>query len=128
MRRTVLLTVALILLAASPAAAKEQVEKARACGADDCHTVAAWNGDQLPFELLGPAIEAGRRTDASPGAASQPRYRIALHTRPGRDVVRLDYLPGPNYIRVRGGPGAEAGGALLNRGYRRVTSPGARAT
>jgi hypothetical protein len=90
------------------------------CGVGDCRTVSAAEGRQLPFELLGPAIETGRRSEAPPGAASEPRYRVTLHTRPGGDVVRIDYLPGLDYIRVDGGPNAEAGGALLNRGWVRL--------
>ncbi len=120
MRRTLSLAVAVTLLATAPATAKVLVEKARVCGVGDCNTVAAAQGHQLPFELLGPAIETGRRSKAPPGVASEPRYRVTLNTRPGGDVVRVDYLPGPDYIRVRGRSNAEAGGALLNRGWVRL--------
>ena len=122
MLRTLPIPVALVLslALAANAAGKVAVEVARACGASECSARKAERPGDLPFELLGPAIEAGRRSARPDSAGSS--YRITLTTQavPGNEVIHLEYFPDARFLHVLGRPGTEAGGALLNTGWVRL--------
>lgn len=103
------------------AAGKVALQAAEACGTSECSTRTAQTPGDLPFELFGPTIEAGRR--APPPDSAGPNYRITLTTQavPGNEVIRLEYFPDSRFLHVLGRSGTEAGGALLNTGWVRLT-------
>jgi len=105
------------------AAGKVALQAAEACGASECSTETAERPGDLPFELFGPTIEAGRR--AAPQDSAGPNYRITLTTQavPGNEAIRLQYFPDSRFLHILGRPGTEAGGALLNTGWVRLTPP-----
>jgi len=102
------------------ATGKVALQAAEVCGASECSTRTAQAPGDLPFELLGPTIEAGRR--AAPRDSTGPNYRITLTTQavPGNEVIRLQYFPDSRFLHILGQPRSEAGGALLNTGWVRL--------
>lgn len=134
MRRSLTLTVVAVLASAlaAEAAGKLAFEPTEVCGSEGCRTVAAapTTGDphsgvgELPFELLGPPIEAGERV-APPSEAGDERVRVTMTTSfgPGPETFALDYFPEAGYLHILGELGGEAGGALLNAGWVRLTPP-----
>lgn len=85
-------------------AAKEIVEKAKACGASECRTEIARDERQLPAELIGPTIQIGRKVPPPPHPDAEPSFAIKLWSSRD-DVVRARYLPGPEYLRGQGNSG-----------------------
>ena len=116
---SLLLSLALV----ADAAGKVALEAAQVCGAFECSVRKAERPGDLSFELLGPTIEA-RRGSAPPDSAGSS-YRITLTTRPapGNEVIHVEYFPDSRFLHVLGRPGTEAGGALLNTGWVRLTPP-----
>jgi len=103
---------------AAGAEGKVMLKSAKVCGQSGCATQTARAGDDLPFEIFGPVIEAGRRV-TPPAQPTGPRFEVVLTTRPapGSETASVDYFPDPGYIRIDGRRGDEAGGALLNVGW-----------
>lgn len=133
MSRLLALTAVAVLacILAAAATGKVALRKAEACGSDGCRTLTAdpTAGDPhsgagaLPFELFGPTIEAGRRAQP-PAQEGDERIRVTFTTlrAPGPEVFSLDYFPQAGYLHILGEPGTEAGGAMLNTGWVRLTS------
>jgi hypothetical protein len=97
--------------------AKEIVKKAEACGSSGCRAEVRHPDRDLPFELIGPTIQTGRRVPPPPRAATEPSFTVTLHTRPGRNVISARYLPGPGFLRAK----AERGRIFVPRRWVRLT-------
>ena len=126
MKRSLAVFLAMIvpLVFAVDAGAKVALEKAEVCTASGCETHAAGPNEFLPFELFGPTVQIGRRTPP-PAQSDGSRYRITFFTRPvprGSERFAVDYFPDAGYLRVLGERGAEAGGAMLNTGWVRLSA------
>jgi hypothetical protein len=125
MRRALALIAVLVvwLSLVTGAEGKVPLKSAEVCGQSGCATQTANGGRDLPFEVLGPVIEAGRRV-TPPAPPAGPRFEIVLTTRPapGNETVSVNYFPDVGYLQINGQAGDEVGGALLNAGWVRLAA------